>query len=205
MKRRCLLFAAAGLCALLLWGCTAGTAGDGAASEKEEEAIRVTGQGFDGTYQKKEGWEVIYLAGGCFWGMEKLAQALPGVEDAVSGYANGDGETAPTYQLVCTGGAGFKETVRVVYDPAVISLPQLLQAYFLVIDPTVRSRQGSDVGGQYQTGVYYNDEASRQIVEREIRELCRGARAAGQLLRRGGLSSGLSGKESRRLLPHSGP
>lgn len=166
MKRRCLLFAAAGLCALLLWGCTAGTAGDGAASEKEEEAIRVTGQGFDGTYQKKEGWEVIYLAGGCFWGMEKLAQALPGVEDAVSGYANGDGETAPTYQLVCTGGAGFKETVRVVYDPAVISLPQLLQAYFLVIDPTVRSRQGSDVGGQYQTGVYYNDEASRQIVER---------------------------------------
>ncbi|MEG1447608.1 MAG: peptide-methionine (R)-S-oxide reductase MsrB [Ruthenibacterium sp.] len=125
-----------------------------------------TGEGFDGTYQKKEDTEVIYLAGGCFWGMEKLAQALPGIVDAVSGYANGTGETQPTYELVCKGGTGFKETVRVVYDPAQIRLAQIVQAYFLVIDPSVYDRQGNDSGTQYQTGVYYSDAASEETVER---------------------------------------
>jgi len=152
---------------LLLTGCSAGTAKNETTEGTGGEDTVMTGQGFDGTYKKEEGREVIYLAGGCFWGMEKLAQALPGVADAVSGYANGTGG-APTYELVCTGGTGFRETVRVVYDPAVISLPQIIQAYFLVIDPTVPNRQGNDVGAQYQTGIYYNDAASEETVERIV-------------------------------------
>ncbi|MEG1678441.1 MAG: peptide-methionine (S)-S-oxide reductase MsrA, partial [Clostridia bacterium] len=125
-------------------------------------------QGIDGTYKKQEGREVIYLAGGCFWGMEKLMRALPGVSDAVSGYANGRGNTQPDYELVCSGGTGFKETVRVIYDPSLIRLEQILQAYFLVIDPSVFNRQGNDVGSQYQSGIYCNDTESEKIVERVV-------------------------------------
>lgn len=155
------------MCVLVMSGCAAGAAENRPAAAGEE-GDAMTGQGSDGTYSKEAGRDVIYLAGGCFWGMEKLAQALPGVEDAVSGYANGTSDGIPTYELVCTGGTGYKETVRVVYDPAVITLPQILQAYFLVIDPTVSNRQGNDTGTQYQTGIYYNDAASGEIVERVV-------------------------------------
>lgn len=167
MKKHIAGIVAGVICVAALAGCAGKTVPAGNESAATgQEVLAVTGKGFDGTYQKKEGAEVIYLAGGCFWGMEKLAGALPGVLDAVSGYANGTGQTAPTYELVCTGGTGFRETVRVVYDPAVISLGQLLQAYFLVIDPAVFNRQGNDSGTQYQTGVYYNDTASEQLTQR---------------------------------------
>jgi len=109
---------------------------------------------------------VIYLAGGCFWGLEKLMQSIPSVTDAVSGYANGTGEEDANYQTVVKGQTGFRETVKVTYDPEQVSLDALLLAYFYVIDPTVENRQGNDVGSQYQTGVYYEDDASREIVER---------------------------------------
>ncbi|NCB94237.1 MAG: peptide-methionine (R)-S-oxide reductase [Clostridia bacterium] len=110
----------------------------------------------------------IYLAGGCFWGMEKLAKALPGVEDTTVGYANGTDDTTPTYESVCAGGTGFKETVRVVYDPKSITLEQIISAFFLAIDPQVHDRQGNDVGGQYQTGIYYTAEDSEAVVEKII-------------------------------------
>ena len=127
------------------------------------------------TEEPMENGNIIYLAGGCFWGLEKLMQSIPGVTDAVSGYANGTGEADANYSAVCAGGTGFRETVQVTYDPGQVSLDALLLAYFYVIDPTVENRQGNDVGSQYQTGVYYADEASRETVER-IAALERGRR-----------------------------
>lgn len=109
---------------------------------------------------------VIYLAGGCFWGMEHLMQSIPGVIDAQSGYANGSDEHDANYRTVCTGKSGFRETVRVEYDPERVSLDALLMAYFYVIDPTVQNGQGNDRGSQYQTGVYYTNEKAREAVER---------------------------------------
>ena len=109
---------------------------------------------------------VIYLAGGCFWGMEKLMQSIPGVIDVESGYANGTCEADANYQTVCAGNTGFRETVRVEYDPEQVSLDALLLAYFYVIDPEVENRQGNDVGTQYQTGVYYTNDKAKETVER---------------------------------------
>ena len=109
---------------------------------------------------------VIYLAGGCFWGIEHLMQSIPGVIDAESGYANGSGADQANYVSVCREETGFRETVRVEYDPEQVSLDALLLAYFYVIDPTVQNRQGNDVGTQYQTGVYYTNDKAKETVER---------------------------------------
>lgn len=109
---------------------------------------------------------VIYFAGGCFWGIEHLMQAIPGVIDAQSGYANGTGEEDANYSKILSGKTGFRETVQVIYDPEQVSLDALLLAYFYVIDPTVEHRQGNDVGSQYQTGVYYTNEETKKAVER---------------------------------------
>lgn len=115
---------------------------------------------------KQPGAAVIYLAGGCFWGIQKLMQSIPGVISATSGYANGDAGETPTYQSVCTGKTGHRETVRVEYDPEKVSLDAILFAFFSVIDPTVKNAQGPDHGTQYQTGVYYADDRSKETVER---------------------------------------
>lgn len=109
---------------------------------------------------------VIYFAGGCFWGIEYLMQSIPGVTDAQSGYANGTGESDAKYEIVLGGKTGFRETVRVEYDPEQVSLDALLLAYFYVIDPTIENRQGMDIGSRYQTGVYYTNEKAKEVVER---------------------------------------
>lgn len=110
--------------------------------------------------------QTVYLAGGCFWGIEKLMHSIPGVIDASSGYANGANEADANYKTVCVGNTGFRETVQVTYDPAKVSLDALLLAFFCVVDTTQKNRQGNDVGSQYQAGVYYEDEATKATVER---------------------------------------
>jgi len=129
-----------------------------AAPAKELEVERMSFTG--------EPENVIYLAGGCFWGLEQLMQSIPGVIDAQSGYANGTGEQDAVYETILKGETGFRETVRVEYDPEKVSLDALLLAYFYVIDPTVQNRQGNDIGTQYQTGVYYTSDNAKQTVER---------------------------------------
>ena len=93
-------------------------------------------------------------------------QSIPGVIDAQSGYANGRRAEDANYQTICYTDTGFRETVRVEYDPEQVSLDALLMAYFYVIDPTVVNRQGNDIGTQYQTGVYYTNDKAKATVER---------------------------------------
>ncbi len=113
--------------------------------------------------------KTIYFAGGCFWGMEKVFQIVPGILDTTVGYANGNTEN-PTYEEVCTDTTGFRETVKVLYDDTMISLNELLDIYFLCINPTVKNRQGNDIGSQYQTGVYYTNEEDLEILQTKFDE-----------------------------------
>ena len=109
----------------------------------------------------------IYFAGGCFWGVEEYFSRIPGVADAVSGYANGDANVAhPSYEKVCTDTTGYAETVHVSYDPKIVSLDTLVRQYFKIIDPTSVNKQGNDRGSQYRTGVYYVDEDDRAAIEK---------------------------------------
>lgn len=106
----------------------------------------------------------IYLAGGCFWGTEHYFKQLRGVIETEVGYANGHTPN-PTYKEVCTDKTGFAETVRVVYDPEILSLEFLTEMYFKAIDPTSINRQGHDEGTQYRTGIYYTDETDRPVLQ----------------------------------------
>ena len=101
--------------------------------------------------------KMIVLAGGCFWGVEKAFKALDGVVETTVGYANGFTDN-PTYEEVCRNETGYKEAVKVVYQPNVVSLSTLIRAFFLCIDPRQQNSQGNDIGSQYQAGIYYVDE-----------------------------------------------
>lgn len=109
----------------------------------------------------------IWLAGGCFWGVEAYFTRVYGVADAISGYANGS-TAHPTYEQV-SDGSGHAETVHVRYDPTRVSLEKLLTLFFKIIDPTSRNRQGNDRGEQYRTGIYYQDAADRLVAEKVIK------------------------------------
>ena len=101
--------------------------------------------------------KTIYLAGGCFWGVQKFIDQFDGILETEVGYANGPTED-PTYRDVCAS-SGHAETVKVVYDEKRLTLSRLLNWYFMVIDPLSVNRQGNDAGIQYRTGIYYVDEA----------------------------------------------
>ncbi len=110
------------------------------------------------------------FAGGCFWCVEAVFEPLAGVRSVVSGYAGGSADTAD-YQLVARGRTNHAEAVRVVYDPSKITYAQLLRVFFATHDPTQVNRQGPDVGKQYRTAVFYNDEAQRQVAAAYIEQL----------------------------------
>lgn len=105
----------------------------------------------------------IYLAGGCFWGVEAYFERIPGVVEAVSGYANGK-YRKPSYQEVIHNNTGHAETIKLRYDPERITLAQVLGHYLRIIDPTVLNRQGNDRGTQYRTGIYYTDPADQPVI-----------------------------------------
>lgn len=98
----------------------------------------------------------IYLAGGCFWGVEAYFKRLKGVISTRVGYCNGT-TSFPTYEDLKSGKANHAETVKVTYDDEIISLPKLMEHYLRFVDPYSLNKQGNDVGIQYRSGVYYTD------------------------------------------------
>lgn len=124
--------------------------------------------------------QTIVLAGGCFWGVQSVFEHTKGVTSAVSGFAGGWADK-PSYELVSSGRSGHAESVQVTFDPAQISLDQLLQIFFTVAhDPTQRNRQGPDVGTQYRSMILYTSDdqkaAAKAFIERLDRERTYGGR-----------------------------
>jgi peptide-methionine (S)-S-oxide reductase len=115
--------------------------------------------------------ETIVLAGGCFWGVQGVFQHVEGVQRAVSGYAGGKPKN-PSYEMVSTGTTGHAESVEVTFDPAKVSLGQILQIYFSVAhDPTEVNRQGPDEGTQYRSEIFAPDPAEAKFARDYIAEL----------------------------------
>lgn len=107
----------------------------------------------------------IWLAGGCFWGVEAYFAQLKGVEHTEVGYAQGNKDIVPTYELVCTGTTGYTETVEIVYNPNEITLSTLLLHMFRFVDPTSLNQQGNDRGTQYRSGIYFEDAEDEAIIK----------------------------------------
>lgn len=110
----------------------------------------------------------IYLAGGCFWGMQKFFDQFDGIIQTEVGYANGP-DAAPTYEEVCRS-SGHAETLRITFDESRISLKKILEYYFMVIDPVAVNQQGGDVGIQYRTGIFYTDASQLDTIRQAYRQ-----------------------------------
>jgi peptide-methionine (S)-S-oxide reductase len=108
--------------------------------------------------------QTITLGGGCFWCTEAVFVAVQGVLDVESGYSNGLIER-PSYEQVCTGRTGCNEVVKLVFDPALVSLRELLEIFFVIHDPTTLNRQGNDVGTQYRSGIYTSSPEQQAVAQ----------------------------------------
>lgn len=116
------------------------------------------------TPQIPEGAEVITLGAGCFWCIEAAYNQLDGIHSAISGYMGGALEN-PTYQDICTGRTGHAEVVQVVFDSETISLEAVLAWFWKLHDPTQVNRQGNDVGTQYRSAIFYENEKQKTLAE----------------------------------------
>lgn len=107
--------------------------------------------------------KTIYLAGGCFWGVERYFSLAKGILSTQVGYANGTKDN-PSYLDLKSGEDDASETVKIDYDESLISLEKILELYLRVIDPYSKNKQGEDEGIQYRTGIYYLDEEDKKII-----------------------------------------
>lgn len=110
------------------------------------------------------GYKSAMFGLGCFWGAERKFWQLPGVYSTAVGYAGGQTDN-PTYYEVCSGRTGHAEVVRVIYDPKKVSFETLLDTFWAAHDPTTKNRQGNDVGTQYRSVIYVNDEEQKKMAE----------------------------------------
>jgi len=116
--------------------------------------------------------QTIVLGGGCFWCTEAVYVKVRGISDVESGYSNGH-MARPSYEDVCTGQTGHAEVVKLAYDPAQISVRQILEIFFTIHDPTTLDRQGHDAGTQYRSGIYYTTEEQQRIAQDMIAQMNR--------------------------------
>src|SRR5579863_7203293 len=114
--------------------------------------------------------ETVVVAGGCFWGVQAVFDAVKGVSSATSGYAGGSKANAH-YEIVSSGTTGHAESVQVTYDPSQVSFGQLLKAYFSVHDPTTLNRQDPDEGTQYRSEIFYTNDEQKRVAEAYIQQL----------------------------------
>ena len=121
--------------------------------------------------------ETATFAAGCFWGVEAVFRALPGVVGTRVGYTGGT-TAAPTYEAVCTDRTGHAEAVEVTYDPARVSFDDLLAVFWENHDPTTKDSQGSDVGSQYRSAIFYHTPEQKTAAERSVAALEQGRRFA---------------------------
>ena len=119
----------------------------------------------------EENLKTIYLAGGCFWGIDAYMARVLGVFSTESGYVNGHVPLPVTYEEVYTDTTGYAEVVKVVYDTSRITLSELLDEFFSITDPTTKNKQANDVGTRYRSGIYYIDEADVPVIEATIAKL----------------------------------
>jgi len=115
-------------------------------------------------------FETIVLGAGCFWCVEAVFQELEGVVSVMSGYTGGE-TVNPTYKEVCSGTTGHNEVAKITFDAAVISLEEVLQVFWATHDPTTLNRQGYDVGTQYRSGIYYENDQQKEVAIKSKREI----------------------------------
>lgn len=113
--------------------------------------------------------QTITLGMGCFWCTEAIFQRIKGVIKVTSGYSGGTIEN-PTYEEVCTGQTDHAEVSQIEFDPQVISLEDILYIFFKMHDPTTLNKQGADVGTQYRSVIFYNDEFQKNVAEKALAE-----------------------------------
>ena len=114
--------------------------------------------------------QTITLGGGCFWCTEAVFVKVRGITDVESGYSNGQ-VARPSYEDVCSGRTGCNEVVKLEFDPAQISLNQILEIFYVIHDPTTLNRQGNDSGTQYRSGIYWTNPEHKTIADDMIRQM----------------------------------
>ncbi len=112
----------------------------------------------------------IVLGGGCFWCIEAFFQRVPGVTEVVSGYMGGE-KPNPTYREVCGGNTGHVEVVKISFDTETVSLEQILEIFFEMIDPTTLNKQGNDSGTQYRSVIFYKDDTQKETADQVIAQI----------------------------------
>lgn len=115
----------------------------------------------------QNGLKKAYFASGCFWCVEAVFESLKGVKEAVSGYSGGHTKN-PTYEQTNTGRTGHAEAVEVIYDPNVVDFATLTDVYFGSMDPTQKNGQGPDIGSQYRSIIFYQNQDQKKIIEQKM-------------------------------------
>ncbi len=169
MKHLVLLIFTFGLC--IQSTCSQKTTTDVDSSQPKDDVIKVD----EYTASKSlENYKTAVFAGGCFWCTEAVFHRIDGVVDVISGYAGGGTINKPNYKGVSAGNTPFAEAIYIYYDPAIIDYKTLLEVFWVGHHPTQLNRQGPDYGTQYRSAVFYQNEAQKEEVERQINELNKG-------------------------------